>query len=251
MGQTSLPVEKQFESIRTCTYTTDHYIFHYQPGSLAGQAIKDNASQQEQAFSEICGKLHVKYPERIHYYFTDSPLEIGSMFWGEGASCNGCAIYEDHKIYAVYNEEIKCIGAHEDTHLISYLIGIPISDFITEGLAMYFHERWWGRPNEEWAAYYKSKHPQLSIEKLLDNVCFDQCGCTMTYPIAGAFTKFIIDTYGIERYIAFYRYTGTEYGREIESIYGVPLKDLEDSFWKEIFAVSFDSAQLEDMLSSC
>lgn len=248
MVDSSISAEKKFELSRTETYIAEHYVFHYQPGTLAEKEIKEIAQIQEQAFSKICGALEVRYPERIHYYFTDSPLEIGNIFWGKGTSCNGCAVCGDNKIYAVYNENIKCIGEHEDTHLIAYLIGEPASSFLSEGLAMYFHAKWWGVPNEEWAAYYKEQYPKISVEDMLDNNQFSEYGEEITYPVAGAFTRFLIYTFGMNPYKELYKYDSIEYSERIKSIYHVSLQEIEQSFWKAMAQCTFDSAKLAVML---
>jgi len=31
-----------------------------------------------------------------------------------------------NEIYAVYNDKVKCIGFHEDAHIISYNIAVPL-----------------------------------------------------------------------------------------------------------------------------
>ena len=144
--------EEAFEQDKTELYISDHYIFHYCAGSVAAQEILLIAETQEKSFSKICSILKVDYAEKINYYLTDSPWEIGRVIWDEEAPCNGCALCGRNKVYAVYNDDIKCIGSHEDTHLISFLINYPESDFVVEGLAMYMDGLWWGIPNEIWAA---------------------------------------------------------------------------------------------------
>lgn len=248
MDDSILAAEEEFERSRTEKHNSEHYIFHYKPGTLAEKEIKEIAQIQESAFSKICSVLGVHYPERINYYFTDSPSEIGSIFWGQSASCNGCAVPGANKIYAVYNESMKCIGEHEDTHLISYLLGAPESNFLVEGLAMYFHEYWWGVPNEEWAAYYKVKDPKISIEGLLDNDQLSKYGEAIVYPIAGAFTKFLIEAYGIIPYIELYKYDGNECIEVMKETYHLSLRDIERSFWVKMGSCSFNSARLTAML---
>lgn len=247
MIESSISAEKKFELSRTETYITKHYVFHYQPGTLAEKEIKEIAQIQERAFSRICGVLGVCYPERINYYFTDSPVEIGSIFWDQGTSCNGCAVCGDNKVYAVYNEDVKCIGEHEDTHLIAHLIGEPASSFLSEGLAMYFHANWWGVPNEDWAAYYKEQYPRISVEAMLDNDQFSEHGEEITYPVAGAFTRFLIDTYGMNPYKELYKYGGMEYSERIKSIYHVSLQEIEQTFWNAMAQCVFDSDKLAAM----
>lgn len=248
MCSTDWQKEDVFEQDKYKSYITEHYVFHYAPGSLAEKEIRQIAETQEAAFSRICTALQLNYPERINYYFTDSPLDIGRVFWEEGTSCNGMALCGENKIYAVYSDDIKCIGPHEDTHLISFLLGCPESDFLVEGLAMFFHGLWWGIPNEVWASYHKAKHTALSVSSLLDNGSFSEVSCAITYPVAGAFTAFLIHTYGMDKYLELYRYDGCVYEEIIYSVYCISLSELERSFWAQMRKVSFDASILEDML---
>ena len=242
--------EERFEYDKTETYATEHYVFHYQKGSLAEKEIQVISETQETAFSKICRTLNVFYPEQINYYFTDSPKAIGRLIWNEDLPCNGVALCGRNKIYAVYTENIKCIGSHEDTHLISFLINYPESDFVVEGLAMSFDGLWWGVPNETWVSYYKNKHPDLSVKTLFDNNAFAEIGCVIAYPIAGAFTTFLIDTFGIERYLDFYKYDGCEYDEAFHSIFSDSLMEIEASFWQAMKAIAYDASTLEKKLKA-
>lgn len=240
--------EKRFEYDKTETYKTEHYVFHYQKGSFAEKDILTIAKTQEKSFSEICRTLKITYPEQINYYFTDSPRAIGRAVWEEETDCNGVALCGRNKIYAVYTENLKCIGPHEDAHLISWLINYPESDFVIEGLAMSFDKLWWSVPNETWTAYYKAKHPDLSIKDLFDNDIFDETGCVIAYPIAGAFSKFLIDTFGIDQYLNFYKYDGCDYEEAVYTIFGVSFLEIETAFWNNMKGITYDAPTLEKML---
>ena len=250
MEYTQAEKEALFEQEKTGIYTSEHYVFHFLSGSLAEKEIATIAQGQEESFSRICATLQIPFAEKIHYYFTDSPLEIGRIFWEEGTSCNGIALCGDNKIYAVYSENIKCIGSHEDTHLISFVINYPESDFIVEGLAMFMDGLWWSVPNEVWAAYYKKRFPELSVLGLLANDTFAECGCQITYPIAGAFTKYLVDTFGTEKYLEFYKYKGCDYKDTFLSIFSNSADKTESQFWIQMSSVAFDAEELEAMLQA-
>lgn len=119
--------------------------------------------------------------------------EVGE-FYGDNDPCNGFA-RKLNQIYAVYNDEIKCLGFHEDAHLISYLINIPKSVALREGLAMFFDRRWWSIINQDWVLYYLQTNQYVSITSLLKDEEFYQIDCRITYPIMGAFTEYLILTY--------------------------------------------------------
>ena len=113
---------------------------------------------------------------------------------------------------------------------------------------MSFDGLWWGVPNETWVSYYKTKHPDLSVKALFDNDTFAEKGCVITYPIAGAFTKFLIDTFGIGMYLDFYKYDGCEYDEAVCTIFGNSLSELETSFWNAMKDITHDATVLEKML---
>ena len=248
MCSVNMTDEEKFEYDKTETYVTEHYVFHYRKGSLAEAEIQTISEIQEKSFLKICNTLNVVYSERIEYYFTDSPEAIGRVIWNEDLPCNGVAICGKNKIYAVYTEAIKCIGPHEDAHLISWLINFPVSNFIVEGLAMALDEFWWGVPNETWASYYKVKYPDLSVKDLLGNRAFEEAGCMIAYPIAGAFAKFLIETFGTDGYIAFYKYSGCDYAEAACSVFGLSILEIEILFWKAMKAVPFEASMLEKLL---
>lgn len=248
MGSEIMTAEKQFEFDKTETFVTEHYLFHYQKGSLAEKEIQMIAQKQERVFTKICNILNVTYSERINYYFTDSPNAIGRAVWEQDFPCNGVALCGENKVYAVYSEKIRCIGAHEDTHLISSWINYPDSDFVVEGLAVALHGLWWGLPNETWASYYMEKYPDLSIGSLFDNDAFSKIDSVITYPIAGAFTQFLMDTFSTGRYLEFYKYDGREYREATLSLFGVSLSEIEILFRNKMKTVEFDIQTLEKML---
>ena len=186
---------KQFES--------EHYIFRYNPNSKAETDIVEIAACQEACFRYICGVLKVKPEFKIKYILCETPEEVGRVY-GDDEPCNGFTSLPD-TIYAVYNDTIQCIGFHEDAHVISYTINRPDSPAIREGLAMYFDRKWWGIQNMDWVSYFIRKNLYLPVDALLDKDTFFDADCSITYPIMGAFTDYLISTYGIEAYMTFYR----------------------------------------------
>lgn len=91
------------------TYSTPHYIFTYEEGSLAEKDIKMIADVQENSFNKICETLKVDFPEKIKYYLLDSKEKVGKLY-GDNTPINGFAVWGENKVYAVYNNDTKCIG---------------------------------------------------------------------------------------------------------------------------------------------
>ena len=221
------------------SHTTEHYVFTYKENTLAAKDIKKIAEIQEECFTKICNTLKVSFTEKIKYFLLDSSEEVGVLY-GINAPINGFAVWGENKIYAVYNDKIKCIGPHEDAHLISFVINTPKSNFIVEGLAMYFDEKWWGLDNDMWASYYKTNNKDISISNLLINEEFDSCNCEITYPIAGSFVKYLIARFGVDKFIQLYKITEVPNSNDFKKIFHYTIQELESFFYQEISKVKYD-----------
>ncbi|MBR0507220.1 MAG: hypothetical protein IJJ86_01265 [Clostridia bacterium] len=180
-------------------FETEHYTFRYKPDSYAQKNIRSVAEEQEACFRKITERLGILFRDTIHYFLTETPEENGKILaelFGEYAPGNGFAIGPNH-VFAVYCEQIRCIGAHEDTHLISYAYCDPSCAFLSEGLAMFMDEEWWGKPNVEWVRLFLDDGRYRSVFELSDDETFWTVPCEISYPIAGAFTAFLAERLGI------------------------------------------------------
>ena len=209
---------KQFE--------TAHYIFHYGEGTLAEADIEKIADYQESCFRYICDVLKVKPEFKILYYLCDSPEEVGRIY-GDDEPCNGFTVMPN-TIYAVYNQKVQCIGFHEDAHIISYTVNRPDCPAVREGLAMYFDRKWWGIHNMDWAGYFIKKNRYLPVNTLLDRETFFDADCSITYPIMGAFTEYLISSYGIQNYMDFY--SRQDMAISMKEVYGKTPEELNREF---------------------
>lgn len=181
--------------------SSEHYNFHLIKDSLAEKDIDEIMKTQEKCFKEITSFLNVS----PHY-----------------------------EIYAVYNEKVKCIGYHEDAHIISYILNKPQSVFLREGLAMYFDKVLWNKSNDEWVRLLLKSDRYLSIIDLIQNDFFLNHADEITYPIAGAFVKYLINRYGRELFISVYTFKGYDLLSEIERTYATKIEQIENDFLDSI-----------------
>ena len=199
------------------------------------------ASLQEGCFAFISGCLGTGIKGRIHYHLFDTPEEVGAQYAlvynsDNDQPCNGFALPDERSedgmdhVFAVYNDEVQCIGFHEDAHIISYSLGRPEPQFIREGLAMYFDRYWWGIDNYSWTVYYLDRGEMPSIASLLTRENFNSYDCMITYPIAGAFTSYLIDRFGMSRYLEFYKSCKSCPELAFEEVFGEPIEAIEQSF---------------------
>ena len=138
--------------------------------------------------------------------------------------CNGMCFDYD-LIYAVYNQEIKCLGPHEDAHLLSFRIAVPESQFLREGLAMYFDGDYHGKSNGEYASEWAQKNTGVNVFSYLDNEKFYSMTEEVSYPLAGALTQWLIDRFGMDCYKEFFRTNG-----EAAAVFRKKAEDLSAAF---------------------
>lgn len=133
-------------------------------------------------------------------------------------------------IYAMYSADLKCIDFHEDTHAIACQYACPDSIAIIEGLAMHFDKVWWSIPNELCLYIYLEDDKYESVERLIrDNQYFYKIPDSISYPIIGAFTTYLIGNYGIEKYKLLYQ-TSKDVYIAFKELNGISLTELEHDF---------------------
>lgn len=219
-------------------YETKHYIFYYFPHSVAEKEIIQISETQEKAFKKIIGFLEVPVPERkITYYFYPDP-EIKKKLMGDDWYAQ--AIWKDFIVHVLYTGEIKPVGEHEDTHLLSLPWGLSIA-FFQEGLAEYLVGHGWHGENHNALtkeALRKGLLPKVSSmmehkkwQELDDNYAL------YNYAFVASFTKFLIDKYGKEKIETLYKNTGRTKSKEensavFSSIYETSPEQMETK-WKE------------------
>lgn len=112
---------------------------------------------------------------------------------------------------------------------------MPPQVFIREGLAMYFDKNHKGINNLNWVAYYINTKQYVEISKLIIDENFYKISWNITYPIAGAFTEYIITRYGIDSYIEFYKSIDSiNFNYICENVFEKNLSDLENEFIKYV-----------------
>jgi len=215
-------------------FETEHYIFHFKENSLAEKYINYISNTQENCYKKITSLLNIFPNFKIHYYLIDSPIIVGKIYNeihcdGDDEPCNGFTNYPD-TIYCVYNNEIKCIGLHEDTHIISYCKFRPKSAFLREGLAMYMDKFWHSKTNERWVLESINKGFEIDFFKLLNNNNFFKIDCNISYPLSGAFVNFICENFGIKKFLSELYYTKKNYIKQLNLLFKYKKQDMHNSF---------------------
>ncbi|HBB56816.1 TPA: hypothetical protein DEW47_01145 [Patescibacteria group bacterium] len=220
---------------------TEHYTFNYFPDSLAEKEVDFIAERQEKAFKKIISFLRLKPPKKkISYYLYPSKKTKKELM---GDDWYAQSIYHDFCVHILYTSEIKPVGEHEDTHLLSLPWGLSIG-FWAEGLAEYLtgHD-WYGNSHNIKIREGFKRKIFPSIESLMSQKAWMDLpdeNAIYYYCLAGSFTKFIIEKFGMEKFKELYKETSRGKGAEenkkvFKKIYGIDIDEAEQG-WKKMFS---------------
>lgn len=197
-----------FKNAPWCVKESPHYRVHYMNGSLAEKEIENIVQTQENAYKKITEFLELpQYPEKkIDYYlYPDAETKKQLM----GSEWFAQSVWNDFAVHALYTEEDRVIGPHEDTHLLSLPLGLSIG-FLQEGLAEYMVGQSWHGESFEEIVQNILANPVFTIS---DNLLTSHSAWRDTnddyaqqyYALAALFTGFLIEKYDKEKYIRLYQ----------------------------------------------
>jgi hypothetical protein len=211
------------------TLETAHYLFHYSSNDRV------DADRQEAFHDWAVVQFGIVVPAKIHYY---NYLSVDHMqaLTGEGAM--GRADVAANAIHSIWEWH-----AHEAVHIYTAIIGRP-SDFFNEGIAVGLavdplggrnYPLWNNAPVHTVArtALRGGQVPPLAT--IVETDAFRRLRGEVSYPVAGSFVEFLVDTRGIGPILTFFR-TGNRLDsratieRNFESAIGVTLQQAEQEW---------------------
>ena len=181
--------------------STEHYIFRYFPKSEAEIDIDRIVMIQEKAFAKITNFLSVLPPKRkIGYYFYPDEITKKSLM---GDNWYAQSIRDEFRIHVLYTKDIKPVGEHEDTHLLSLPWGISIGLF-QEGLAEFMvGHAWDGRTHLSYVKEGYQKQLYLPLSEYFRHTAWLETNDSMPlyyYSLAGSFITFLLNAYSKQKF---------------------------------------------------
>ncbi|MCK5193980.1 MAG: hypothetical protein KAQ71_09235, partial [Desulfobulbaceae bacterium] len=190
---------------------TKHFDIYYFKDSTVEKEIEQLVEQKEKGFAEICQFLGKDSDVRICMVFledgTTKKLETGHQ---------GAGWAYGHTIVEIYNEKEKLDPYHETVHILMGSQGNPPALF-NEGFATYMSERLGAHGLESLgggqSSIYqrvrelKSKDEWIPLEEI---ITYTDIGPgwsrpPIAYPEAASFVKYLIDTYGKDKFLQAYK----------------------------------------------
>lgn len=215
------------------TEESEHFTYFFHSGTTAEKELPMIAEKREEAYWKISGKLSIDYKEKVRFFLFPSSREK-TFYTGHtgGGGARGQTIIE------VYNNEIKLDPWHELTHIISRCINADAPSLTSEGLAVYMvaYMTGEGRQIDKKTIQFNDDGELIPLRKLISlEIGTRESKPHISYPESGSFVKYLIETYGMERFQRLYAevdkaQSTDEKNRTINKVYGKSL-DLLEKEW--------------------
>ncbi len=227
---------------------TKHFDIYYYKDSTAEKEIAQIVDEREKGFAEICKFLGKNNDARIRMIFFEDGK---TKHWETGHQGAGWAF--GNTIVEIYNENQKLDPYHETVHVLMGSYGNPPALF-NEGFATYMSKRLGTHGLKslgggESSIYQrvrelKEKEQLWALEELID---FTEIGSMETrppiaYPEAASFVKYLIDTYGEDKFLEAYKQLQNSDNKQVleknieklTNIYGKSFDELK-KHWEKTF----------------
>ena len=171
---------------------TEHYVYR----AAAGDTI--DTAWQERYHAWATAALDVA-PGRITYHKYQSRTHMQQV-----VGVGNTNAYADRNAFAIHT--IWRIDNHEVVHLFTSTWGSPVA-LINEGMAVAYQidpgrdlvARWSGTPLHTLARQFRSEGRLVPLSRIIETAGWRTQDSNITYPQAGSFVRWLIDTYGLDR----------------------------------------------------
>lgn len=237
-GSPSAPSSAELDSALPGETTTPDYVFRYSENDRV------EPERQERYHEWVVARLGVSLDRRITYYKYRDRSHMSSV---TGKVTNGWA---DPPAFAVHT--IWPWDNHEVVHVMTALVGRP-TDFSNEGIAVAMsidlqNDRlepiFQSQTAHAWAANFRTNGQLPRLPDIVETDSFRQLDGNRSYPIAGSFVHFMVESRGIEPMKQFFRNGSREARRaDIERVFsaafGMTLSDAEGQWHQFLVGKGF------------
>jgi hypothetical protein len=195
---------------------------------------------------------------RVKVFLFASYQDYGKVF---GLLSGGTALEHANAIVIVSDRDVNVSIRHELAHLFSGRWSSWAPPLLSEGLAVWWQDTWWGQSIDSAARQFLD-YKNLKLSELLNREFFffgsqsDSC-----YALAGSFTGFLIRRYGWDRYRTLYClgnwihirealrcWDGVYFCRVFQECIGVGLEEAESQWRHEVLGSEIETEMYADEL---
>lgn len=206
---------------------SEHFVYYF--------AANDHvdATWQETYYDWLVETLDVSLSKKLHYFKYRDRTHLERV---TGKTGNG---YADAKAYGFHT--ISPIDHHESVHVVVFNTMGRAAALFDEGIAVAHQKdptgpdevtRWSGTDVHEIAREHYRAGTIPALASLLESTAFRKHDPNLTYPLAGSFVRFLIDTSGLSPLKHFIAESGPNDGaRKIRTTFHSTFREDVDHAW--------------------
>lgn len=201
------------------------FLIHYVPGTLAQVQKEEIFGERRAARRKIAEvfELPAQPAAEFIYYFYESRLHK-RFVTGDGMPAH--AFPRTAEIHAVHGPEYQLEGCHEEIHLLLRRLGKP-AKMLQEGAAVYGDQ---GKLLEFWRKLARVPD-RPRVAELLKDEAFLAANPYLAYSVAGLFTAYLIEAFGLDTYKRLYGSGGSQGAAVYAGLFGADPDGLERAMW--------------------
>ncbi|MHC5032369.1 MAG: hypothetical protein ACYTGI_16580 [Planctomycetota bacterium] len=216
------------DETHTASVATKHFTIHYRPGSRAGAGVDRVAVMAERDLQRICTQLKIPVDGRFRLYLYDDVPELRAITGRSGVG-GYSAIDASHIPFD--DDQTRF---HEMVHIVAYRLPKSGEEargfFHFDGLANALLEFVHGVHVHAVATFYRRERKLPALREMTGEnfyVWLKKHPGFQGYDVAASWMRFLIDTYGMDRFKRYYTGTPTE------KAFGTGMAKLEAA-WHEV-----------------
>lgn len=227
--------EKRLQESLKVKHETQHFTIYYSPG-IEESEKKNISLQHEYHYMDIHNKYGLSVDDKIVSYIFSDGKEKRKLFGAENADV---AKTWSNSIFLNVDNYFNSLR-HELAHIFSAKFGVTpfkvaawFNPALIEGFAMAIEDNYDDNTNHYLAWLAKQSGYSIPLESLFSGFTFFTKASSFSYIVSGSFTQFLIDKYGIEKFINIYR------GEDFQKVYKKNISQLEEEYYSYLNEFNF------------
>ena len=218
---------------------TKHFIIYYPKNLLNAEQLSRLADEHEFRYAQLLEAFALPRFDPIEsYLYPSSDAKLRLI----GAGNTDFAKPWSKQVHLTLQSVFTTLK-HELTHVIAGTFGIPVIRVslrmgLTEGLPMALEGTYGARTLDVYAAAMQQLNTAPDLEALLSPEGFLTQAPSVSYVLAGSFSHYLIDTYGIRPYLMVYA------GEDWRFVYDRPLPILVQEWKNYLRTLALDGSDL-------
>lgn len=192
----------------------DRIKMYFKKGSVIERDKEKYALKIKDSFSRAEKFSQIQYQDSIKVIILENSKEIKDLL---GVETSGISFPDDGIIVEIAGV-INTL--HEKMHLLTIKKwGMP-KKWLSEGMAVYSDNKWWGEELYNLSNYLKKHDKRLPLNALQDDKSFDNLNNLYSYPQSGSLVKYIDEIYGRKKLLELWK------SNNFEKVLGINAENL-------------------------